>query len=253
MKAEARLAVPAVAPLRGELRYSAELVRLLGDGRLRSPRRRPDAQPVLLIPGFMAGDSSLLVLREWLRKRGHRVAMSGMRANVDCAERAVSRLQDALRALADDEGRPVAVIGQSRGGALARALAVRESERVTALVMLGSPTLDPLAVAPQVLRTVRWMARLGDLRVPGLFSTRCAEGACCSDFRTDMSAPLDAGIRTVAVHSRSDGIVDWRACLDEHCEHVEVESSHCGMSVHPAVYRTIDEVLDETEDRPWNG
>jgi hypothetical protein len=68
-----------------------------------------------------------------------------------------------------------------------------------------------------------------------------------------MDAPLDAGIRTVAVHSRSDGIVDWRACLDEHCEQVEVDSSHCGMSVHPAVYRTIDEVLDETEASPWNG
>jgi len=31
MKAEARLAAPVVAPLWGELRYSAELVRLLGD------------------------------------------------------------------------------------------------------------------------------------------------------------------------------------------------------------------------------
>src|SRR5256885_434597 len=81
--------------------------------------------PVLLIPGFMAGDASLLVLREWLRKRGHRVALSGIRANVDCAERVIGRLQDVLTALADDAGRPVAVIGQSRGGALARALAVR--------------------------------------------------------------------------------------------------------------------------------
>jgi pimeloyl-ACP methyl ester carboxylesterase len=253
MKAEVRVPAPAVAPLWGELRYSAELARLLGDGRLRSPRRRPHAQPVFLIPGFMAGDSSLLVLREWLRKRGHRVAMSGILANVDCAERIVGRLQDALRELADDERRPVAIIGQSRGGALARALAVREPERVTALIMLGSPTLDPLAVAPQVLRTVRWMARLGDLRVPGVFSRRCADGPCCADFRADLTAALDVDIRTVAVHSRSDGIVDWRACLDRHCEHVEVESSHCGMSVHPAVYRTIDEVLEQTEARAWNG
>jgi len=97
------VAPPEVAPLWGELRYSAELVRLLGDGRLRSPRRRPDAQPVLLIPGFMAGASSLLVLREWLRKRGHRVAFGGIRANVDCAERTVSRLQEVLVALAEME------------------------------------------------------------------------------------------------------------------------------------------------------
>jgi pimeloyl-ACP methyl ester carboxylesterase len=254
MKVEARVAAaPEVAPLWGELRYSAELVRLLGDGHVRSPRRRPDADPVLLIPGFMAGDSSLLILREWLRKRGHRVALSGIRANVDCAERTVARLQEVLAELAGDGGRRVAVIGQSRGGALARALAVREPERVSSLVMLGSPTLDPLAVAPSVLRTVRWMARLGDLRVPGLFSSRCGDGLCCAEFRADMTAPLDPLVRAVAIHSRSDGIVDWRACLDDHCDQVEVESSHCGMSVHPAVYRAIDRVLDETEARAWNG
>jgi pimeloyl-ACP methyl ester carboxylesterase len=250
MKAEARVvAAPRVAPLWGELRYSAELVRLLGDGRVRSPRRRPGAQPVMLIPGFMAGDASLLVLREWLRKRGHRIAQSGIRANVDCAERTVSRLQEILVALADEAEAQVAVIGQSRGGALARALAVREPDHVCALVMLGSPTADPLAVAPQVLRTVRFMARLGDLRIPGVFSTTCRDGDCCAEFQADMTAPLDPRIRTVAIHSRSDGIVDWRACLDDHCDQVEVESSHCGMSVHPAVYRTIDEVLDETEAR----
>jgi hypothetical protein len=50
-----------------------------------------------------------------------------------------------------------------------------------------------------------------------------------------------------AVHSRSDGIVDWRACLDPHAHHVEVESSHCGMSVHPAVYRLLDGLLGVPE------
>ena len=35
------------------------------------------------------------------------------------------------------------------------------------LVTLGSPVLDPLAVSAPVLRTVRVLARLGDLRVPG--------------------------------------------------------------------------------------
>ena len=89
MTAEATAARSPVAPLWGELRYSSELARLL-DGRRAARRRSPraDAPPVMLIPGFMAGDSSLSVLRHWLRRRGHRVAISGIRANVDCAERA---------------------------------------------------------------------------------------------------------------------------------------------------------------------
>jgi triacylglycerol lipase len=236
-------ALPA-APLWGELRYSAELARLLADRALRSPRRRAHAQPVLLVPGFMAGDSSLIVMRGWLRRRGHPVAMSGMRANVDCAERIVTRLQAQLCDLVEKHEAPAVLIGQSRGGALSRALAVREPQRVAGLMMLGSPVRDSLAVAPQVMRTVRWLARLGDLRIPGLFSSSCRDGECCAAFREELAAPLAAHIETVSIHSRSDAIVDWRACLDPHGEQVEVESSHCGMSVHPAVYRVLDRVLD---------
>jgi len=129
MSAQATAEASPVAPLWGELRYSGELMRLLADAKLRSPRRVPDAGPVLLIPGFMAGDASLTLLRQWLRRRGHRVAVSGLRANVDCAERTVSRLQQHLRGFAQECGRPVVLIGQSRGGAIARALAVRDPDK----------------------------------------------------------------------------------------------------------------------------
>jgi triacylglycerol lipase len=242
-----------VAPLWGELRYSRELARLLADGEFRAPRRRPDAQPVLLIPGFMAGDASLAMLRGWLRRRGHRVSMSGLRANVDCAERVVGRLQVQLRDFAGKSGRPVFLIGQSRGGALARSLAVRNPEIVSGLVMLGTPVRDPLAVSNSVLRTVRWVARLGDLGLPGVFSSTCKEGECCASFRADLTARIPPHIGVVAVHSRSDGIVDWRACLDPHAERVHVNSSHCGMSVHSEVFRVLEHSLDTTKEAAWSG
>jgi pimeloyl-ACP methyl ester carboxylesterase len=235
------------APLWGELRYSHELLRLLSDPELRSPRRRADAQPAFLIPGLMAGDSSLTVLRSWLERRGHRVSSSGMRVNVDCAERGVTRLQAHLRAFASACAEPVVLIGQSRGGALARVLAVRNPEIVSTVVMLGSPVRDSLAVAPSVLQTVRLLARLGDLGLPGVLSSSCQDGACCASFREDLTAPLPDAVRAIAVHSRSDAIVDWRACLDPHARHVEVNSSHCGMSVHPAVYRALDGLLEVPE------
>jgi triacylglycerol lipase len=242
-----------VAPVWGELRYSGELVRLLSDGALRAPRRRTNAPPVLLIPGFMAGDNSLGVMRHWLRRRGHRVSMSGMRVNVGCAERIVTRLQAQLERFAEDCDGPVVLIGQSRGGALARALAVRDPQSVSGLVMLGSPVRDGLAVSPSVLRTVRWLARLGDLGVPGVFSTSCKDGDCCEAFGEDLAAPLSQEIQAVAMYSRSDGIVDWRACLDPYAEQVEVDSSHCGMSVHPQVYRVLERVLDGSMEAAWSG
>jgi len=56
----------------------------------------------------------------------------------------------------------------------------------------------------------------------------------------------------VAIYSKSDGVVSWRACLDASARHVEVDSSHCGMSVNRAVYRVLAEILDD-EERRWTG
>ena len=238
-------------PLRGELRYGLELALLVSDPAFLHPVRRADAPPVLLVPGLMAGDASLAVLRSWLGRRGSPTSSAGMRLNVDCAERAVGRLERRLRKLAESAGRRAVVIGQSRGGELARVLAVRNPRAVSTLVMLGSPVLEPLSVGRAVLGALRSVARLGDLGVPGMFSTRCADGACCAAFREDLCAPLPAGVRAVAIYSRSDGIVSWRACLDPGARQVEVESSHGGMSVNRAVYRVLADILEE--ESAWSG
>jgi triacylglycerol lipase len=232
-------------PLRGELRYGLELARLAADREFLRPVRRPDAPPVLLVPGFMAGDQSLAVLAGWLRRRGSETATAGIRLNVDCGERIMGRLESSLRQLAGRTGRPVVVIGQSRGGELGRVLAVRAPEAVEALVMLGAPVREPLSVGAAVLGAVRYVARLGDLGVPGMFSTRCGDGACCSTYREQLRAPLPPAVHAVSIFSRTDGIVSWEACLDPSARHIEVDSSHTGMSVNRNVFRILDEILEE--------
>jgi triacylglycerol lipase len=231
-------------PLVGELRYGFELARLVSDPQFIRPARHPEAPPVLLVPGFMASDGSLAALRGWLRRRGSMTVAAGIRLNVDCAERVSSRLEAALRRLAERSGRKLVVIGQSRGGELGRVLAVRNPDTVSTLVMLGSPVCEPLSVGSTVRGAVRSVARLGDLGVPGMFSTECADGDCCSAFREDLRAPLPEDVRAVSIFSRSDGIVSWRACLDPWAEHVEVDSSHSGMSVNRDVYRLLAEILE---------
>jgi triacylglycerol lipase len=234
----------AALPLRGELRYGLELARLAADREFVRPERQEDAPPVLLIPGFMAGDGSLTVLRGWLRRRGSATSAAGIRFNVDCGERTATQLERRLARLAQRTGRRVVIIGQSRGGELARVVAVRHPELVGAVVMLGSPVRDRLDVGPSVMSAVRSVARLGDLGVPGLFSSRCADGECCAAYRRDLGATLPGGMQAVAVYSRTDGIVSWRACLDPEARQIEVESSHSGMSVNRSVYRVLGEVLD---------
>jgi len=233
--------------LLGELRYGLELARLTADPGFLRPKRQADAAPVLLIPGFMAGDRSLAVMRRWLGRRGSLTATAGIRLNVDCGERAAGAVARRLERLAERTGQRALLIGQSRGGGLGRVLAVRHPDLVSALVTLGSPVLDPLSVGPSVMRAVRSVARLGDLGVPGLFSTRCADGGCCAEFRRDLRASMPDSVRAVSIYSRSDGIVSWRACLDPGARHVEVDSSHCGMSVNRAVYGVLTELLDDLE------
>jgi pimeloyl-ACP methyl ester carboxylesterase len=238
--------------LRGELRYGLEFARLAADREFFAPKRHPTPPPVLLVPGFMASDQSLNVLRGWLRRRGSRTAAAGMWINVDCGERTASALEARVRRLAERAGRKVVLIGQSRGGQLARVLAVRNPELVGGLVMLGSPVLDPLCVGPAVLQAVRSVARLGDLGMPGMFSSECGDGACCATYREDLGAPLPATTRALAIYSRTDGIVSWQSCLDPYAEQVEVDSSHSGMSVNRDVYQLLARFLEEEAHR-WNG
>jgi hypothetical protein len=103
-----------------------------------------------------------------------------------------------------------------------------------------------------VLRTVQLVAALGDLGVPRVFSTACRDGDCCTEFHELLRAPHAPDVPALAVYSRSDAIVDWRACLDPHAECVEVDGSHSGMAVNAAVYEELERLLDRSEEAAWS-
>ena len=89
-------------------------------------------------PGFLAGDPTLLVLAAWLRRIGHRPYTCGFLANVDCSDRALDRVERRVEQLHRRHGRRVALVGHSRGGHFARALAHRRPDRVSHAVSLGA-------------------------------------------------------------------------------------------------------------------
>ena len=145
-----------------------------------------------------------------------------------------------MEGFAEHAGRKVSIVGQSRGGVFARALAVRRPDLVEGIVTLGSPTVSQLRIHPLVLAQVGFVSALGTLaRLPGLFSWNCLRGGCCEDFREALLGEFPSDIGYVAMYSRSDGVVDWHSCLDEAAQLVEVESSHCGMAVSAQVYREV--------------
>jgi triacylglycerol lipase len=216
---------------------------------LRSPVFRGEGvedgrgRPVLLLPGFLAGDDSLALMTRWLRRSGYHTRKAGLRANVGCSAETVERLEDRLEELVERQGRRAAIVGQSRGGGLARVLAARRPDLVTGIVTLGTPHEQPLAVHPLVSLQLLAVGALGTLGFPGFFSRSCLSGDCCAEFWEQVAAPLPPHVGFVSVYSRSDGIVDWRACRAPGAELVAIDSSHVGMAVNAGAYRAIAHAL----------
>jgi pimeloyl-ACP methyl ester carboxylesterase len=200
-------------------------------------------QPVMLIPGFLAGDDSLGLMTTWLRRTGHRTKSAGIRSNVDCSSVAADRLAERLECLAETTGQRVAIIGQSRGGNMAKVLAVRHPELVSGVVTLGSPQLDPFDIHPLVRAQVYAVGTLGTLGIHGLFKHSCKWGKCCESFWDDLAATMPREVGYLSVYSKSDGIVRWRSCLDPCAEHLEIDASHVGMAVSPRAYRATAQAL----------
>src|SRR5947209_16121903 len=101
---------PLRIPIWREARIGLERAALSRDPVLRGQGvARGDGRPVLLIPGFMAGDLSLGVMGRWLRDIGYEPCRAGIRANVDCTGRALGRLEAQLERLAERHGRSVTI------------------------------------------------------------------------------------------------------------------------------------------------
>jgi pimeloyl-ACP methyl ester carboxylesterase len=242
--------VPHVPPLWRETRLGLEAARLFRSPVWRGDGVAPgDGRPVLLVPGFMAGDGSLSTMTKWLRANGYWTSRAGIRANVGCSQAACDRLEQRVEALADRTGDKVAIIGQSRGGVLARVVAYRRPDLVSGIVTLGAPTVSMLKVHPLVLLHVGLVGALGTGRVPGFMSLNCLRGPCCEQFRADLPATFPTSVRYLSLYSRSDGIVDWHACLDPAADElIEVGASHIGMAVSEQVYRLLAGALAEFAD-----
>ena len=194
----------------------------------------------MLIPGFLAGDGSLATMTHWLRQNGYHTRRAGIRANVGCSEEACARLEARLEGFAEHTGQKVSIVGQSRGGVFARALAVRRPDLVEGIVTLGSPTVSQLRIHPLVLAQVGLVSALGTARVPGLFSLALPARRLLPGVpRRRSPARSRTRSATWRCTRARDGVVDWHSCLDEAAQLVEVGASHCGMSVSAQVYREL--------------
>ena len=227
-------------------RYAWEAMSQRGERRhspysQRAPKR--EEEPVLLVPGFMAGDGTLALLRRALQQQGLRTYRSHIRANVGCTLDVAAQLEMRLESIAQRRGSKVRIVGHSLGGMLARGVAARRPDLVSGLVTLGSPMLAPGAHHVSLSASVAMLVRLSRAGLPGVMSEDCVSGACARRSFDDGLAPLDDSVDFTAIYSKRDGIVDWRACIDPLATPVEVRASHVGMALDPRVIAVVTRAL----------
>jgi len=218
------------------------LLRWLGGG---------DQHPVLLLPGFWAGDTSTAPLRWTLRSRGYWAHSWHLGQNIGPSSRVVNGMRQRIIELHEQHGRTVTLIGQSLGGVYARLLAREQPDHVRQVITLGSPyrmVAGDHSAAETLWELVRPLHD-GDLLL--------------NEMHEQHRPPLV--VPATSIYSRTDGVAPWQACIDEvreHAENIEVHGSHIGMAINPAVVVAILDRLAQPEGdwrpfapplvlRPW--
>lgn len=251
-----------LTPFHREVRAGLEAATLLGSRLYAAgPRARGDGQPVMLICGLFAGDETMTPLARWLSRGGYRPVRAGLACNVDCSQREFERLERRLQRAFFHHQRPVVIIGHSRGGLFARALAAKHPTIVAGIITLGTPHLDTIDSCHPLLRAgIGTLSKLHRLGLP-VAGTRCVAGAtpssrhgsCCEPFWALLDGPLEDRMPFWSVYSQTDGVVSWTSALHPQAQCVAVDASHCGMiTSHPA-YRQINTALAGMTVTPMTG
>lgn len=199
---------------------------------------RGDGHAVLVLPGFLAGDTSTLPLRSFLSDCGYQVQGWHQGRNYGPRVGVMAALQAQLSALQQRSGARVSVIGWSLGGIFGRELARLQPESVRQVISLGSP----LYGEPQTSTNV-WP-----------LYQRISVGYRADVERGDCAPPVP----TTSIFSRDDGVVGWRGSVEAHgaqiCNIQLRSGSHLGLGVNPLVWLVLAERLAQAEHawQPYN-
>jgi pimeloyl-ACP methyl ester carboxylesterase len=208
---------------------------------------RGDGSPVLVIPGFLGSDNYLIELYYWLRRIGYKSYYSRIGRNAECPDVLTQRLFATMDQAYEETGRKLHLVGHSLGGLIARSAAAQRPEHVEQVISLASPFRD-IRVHPMILAAAGFVrGRIVQERGNGHVKRGCYTGSCTCQFATSLRDEMPAGIKRTAIYTKTDGVVDWRSCIEEDDSlNVRVEGTHSGLAFNPQVYRTVGNLLAST-------
>lgn len=201
---------------------------------------RGNGAPVMLVPGFMAGDAIMLELHWWLRRIGYRSHLSNIIWNNDCPDKTAKALAHRARGIYERSGQKVTLVGHSLGGLLSKSVSQEHPEHIQSVVTIGSPFRELVKAHPAVIGIWdRLKVVQGGLIGRNLHAS-CGTGHCTCSFVRNMIQPREATPPQFAIYSKGDGVVDWTSCVEDEPEsNAEVKGSHIGLIYNAEVFTAL--------------
>jgi pimeloyl-ACP methyl ester carboxylesterase len=208
-----------------------------------------DGHPVLLLPGFMGDEKSLVALQWYLRNRGYSVETWGFGRNVGFHRKHADALVQKIRYIHHQTGRKVSLVGWSLGGLFSLYGAHSAPESVRQVVTLGSPVTADHRTGSQTASTVRAIYRL--------IAHPMGPAAHTMHTRTKRMREQRCPVPLSCLYSLADGVVPpQEATVDGDPaihENIRVPGSHVGLGFNPMVLWIVADRLavPEGQWRPF--
>lgn len=201
---------------------------------------RGSGEPVLLVPGFMAGDFLMLEMHRWLQRIGYDASLSGIVWNTDCPEATAQQLMERVRSIHQRTGQKVRLVGHSLGGMLSKYLVQQEPDLIDRVITMGSPFQSLVKAHPAVVGIWEKLKLNQNHAIGRNLKPSCATGFCTCGFVQSILKPAEVEPPQFAIYSKLDGVADWASCMEEDAEmNTEVSCTHIGMIVNHSVYKAV--------------
>jgi pimeloyl-ACP methyl ester carboxylesterase len=225
-----------------EIRAPLEFAVLLATLPTLARAPKGDGHPVLLLPGFAAGDATLEPMRLYLRSRNYGVETWGLGKNVGFNRRYAKVIEQKIRYIHHKSGRKLSLVGWSLGGVFAFYAAHVAPECVRTAISLGSPLrLDPDHPPPSSV-----LAMYRALENP--------QGTLAHQARSRSKAMrTPPPVPSTCLYSNTDGIVPpQQATLDgdpKNHENIRIPGSHSGLGVNFLAMWIVADRLSQPEGK----
>ena len=220
-----QLVTPSIMTIAKESLTPFEFTRLFVSSPTLALQPRGSGEPVIVLPGLGASNSSTFLLRRYLSWLGYSVEGWELGRNSGNVQQLLPQVAEHVQEIYKDTGLKVNLVGWSLGGVLAREVARDNPAIVRQVITMGSPVVG----GPKY--TV-----FGNLYRQRGVDVDAIEATVAARESNPIRVPV------TSIYSKNDGIVGWQASIDRQSpqvDNIKVYATHLGLGISPDVFKIL--------------